>query len=207
VFAQTGITATAVWDGVPTGQFVYQRAGSGKNYNPFVSIQDTVTSSGNPVTLQLITQRYLGQSLQILRRGTTASISGITQANPCVITTSAAHGINVGSRIALSGISGMTQLNGTTQTVSAVTSTTLTLGDVNSTSYTAYSSGGSVVPDVVMFAINGNGQVIMQYTNQAASSPFNSADYIGQLFSDTNGNAAYISYRTGFGAGDWKIIT
>jgi len=207
VFAQTGITATAVWDGVPTGQFVYQRAGSGKNYNPFVSIQDTVTSSGNPVTLQLITQRYLGQSLQILRRGTTASISGITQANPCVITTSAAHGINVGSRIALSGISGMTQLNGTTQTVSAVTSTTLTLGDVNSTSYTTYTSGGSVVPDVVMFAINGNGQVIMQYTNQAASSPFNNADYIGQLFSDTNGNAAYISYRVGFGAGDWKIIT
>lgn len=207
VFAQSGIAATAVWDGVPTGQFVYQRAGSGKNYNPFVSIQDTVTSDGNPVTLQLITQRYLGQSFQILRRGTTASISGITQASSCVITTSAAHGINVGSRIALSGISGMTQLNGTTQTVSAVTSTTLTLGDVNSTSYTAYTSGGSVVPDVVMFAINGNGQVIMQYTNQAASSPFNNADYIGQLFSDTNGNAAYISYRTGFGAGDWKIIT
>lgn len=207
VFAQSGIAATAVWDGVPTGQFVYQRTGSGKNYNPFVSIQDTVTSSGNPVTLQLITQRYNGMSLQTLRRSTSASISGITQANPCVITTSAPHGINVGSRIALSGIVGMTQLNGTTQTVSAVTSTTLTLGDVNSTGYTAYSSGGTIVPDIVMYAINGNGQVIMQYTNQAASSPFNSADYIGQLFSDTNGNAAYISYRVGFGAGDWKIIT
>lgn len=207
VFAQSGIAATAVWDGVPTGQFVWQRTGSGKNYNPFVSIQDTVTGSGNPVTLQLITQRYNGMSLQTLQRATSASISGITQANPCVITTSAAHGINVGSRIAISGIVGMTQLNGTTQTVSAVTSNTLTLGDVNSTSYTAYSSGGTIVPDVVKFAINGNGQVIMQYTNQAASSPFNNADYIGQLFSDTNGNAAYISYRVGFGAGDWKIIT
>jgi len=206
-FAQSGIAATAVWDGVPTGQFVWQRTGSGKNYNPFVSIQDTVTSSGTPVTLQIITQRYTGMSLQTLQRATSASISGITRANPCVITTSAAHGINVGSRIAISGIVGMTQLNGTTQTVSAVTSTTLTLGDVNSTAYTAYSSGGTIVPDVVKFAINGNGQVIMQYTNQAASSPFNNADYVGQLFSDTNGNAAYISYRVGFGAGDWKLIT
>jgi hypothetical protein len=34
-------------DGVPTGQIVYKRAGSGKNYNPFVTIQDTVSRSGN----------------------------------------------------------------------------------------------------------------------------------------------------------------
>lgn len=203
----SGIKASALYDGVPTGQFVYQRSGSGLSYNPFVSIQDTVTSTGNPVTLQLITQRYNGMSLQTLQRATSASISGITQANPCVITTTAAHGINVGSRIALSGIVGMTQLNGTTQTVSAVTSTTLTLGDVNSTGYTAYSSGGTVVPDVVKFAINGNGEVIMQYTNQANSSPFNNADYIGQLFVDTNSNQAAIAYRVGFGAGDWKQIT
>ena len=206
-YTTPGISGYTPWDGVPNGQIVYKRAGSGKNYNPFVTIQDTVSSTGNPVTLQLITQRYVGQSFQILRQGTNASISGITQANPCVITTSAPHGINVGSKIDISGIVGMTQLNGVTATVSAVTSTTLTLGDVNSTTYTAYSSGGTIVPQVVMYAINGNGQVIMQYTNQAASSPFNNADYIGQLFSDTNGNAAYIAYRTGFGAGDWKIIT
>ena len=207
VWAQSGIAATAIWDGVPNGQFVYTRTGSGKNYNPFVSIQDSVSSTGNPVTLQLITQRQVGQSFQILRQGSNASISGITKANPCVITTSAAHGINVGSKIAISGISGMTQLNGTTQTVSAVTSTTLTLGDVNSSSYSTYTSGGTIVPQVVQYAISGLGQVIQQYTAQGASSPTANADYIGQLYVDTNSNGGYIAYRTGFGSGDWKIIT
>jgi len=207
IIARPGISASTVYDGIPNGQFVYKRYGSGKSYNPFVTIQDLVSSTGNPVTLQVITQRYLGQAIQTLQQATSASISAITKANPCVITTTAAHGINVGSRITLSGISGMTQLNGVTATVSAVTSTTLTLGDVDSSAYSTYTSGGTIVPFVVKFAINGNGQVIMQYTNQAMSSPFNSADYVGQLFSDTNGNAAYISYRVGFGAGDWKIIT
>lgn len=207
VFAQSGVAATAVWDGVPNGQFVYKRTGSGKNYNPFVTIQDTVSSTGTPVTLQVITQRQTGQAIQILRQGSNASISGITKANPCVITTSAAHGINVGSKIDISGISGMTELNGTTQTVSAVTSTTLTLGDVNSTSYTTYTSGGTIVPQVVQYAVSGLGQVTQQYTAQGASSPTSNADYIGQLYVDTNANGAYIAYRTGFGSGDWKIIT
>jgi hypothetical protein len=132
------------------------------------------------VTLQLITQRYVGQSFQTLRQGSTSQHLGHHAGQPVRDHDlgPARHQRRVECRAL--GIVGMTQLNGTTQTVSAVTSTTITLGDVNSTGYTAYSCGGTVVPQVVMYAINGNGQVIMQYTNQAASSPFNNADYIGQ---------------------------
>ena len=202
-----GISGYFPWDGVVNGQIVYKRDGSGGTYTPFMVLNDNNSSSGTPVTLQLITQRQTGQSFQVLRETTAASISGITQANPCVITTSAAHGITIGSKVALSGIGGMTQLNGVTTYVTATTSTTITLGGINSTSYTAYTSGGTVTPQTVQFAVGGDGMIVQQNVSKALSSPTNNALYIGQLYVDTNSNGAYISYRTGFGAGDWKIIT
>jgi len=202
-----GISGYFPWDGVVNGQIVYKRDGSGGTYTPFMVLNDNNSSSGTPVTLQLITQRQTGQSFQVLRETTAASISGITQANPCVITTSAAHGITIGSKVALSGIGGMTQLNGVTTYVTATTSTTITLGGINSTSYTAYTSGGTVTPQTVQFAVGGDGMIVQQNVSKAASSPTNNALYIGQLYVDTNGNQAYISYRTGFGSGDWKQIT
>jgi len=202
-----GITGYFPWDGVVNGQIVYKRDGSGGTYNPFMVLNDNNSSSGTPTTLQIITQRQTGQSIQVLRETTAASISGITQANPCVITTSAAHGITIGSKVALSGIGGMTQLNGVTAYVSATTSTTITLGAINSTSYTAYTSGGTVTPQTAQFAVGGDGMIVQQNVSKALSSPTNNALYIGQLYVDTNANGAYISYRTGFGAGDWKIIT
>lgn len=202
-----GISGYFPWDGVVNGQIVYKRDGSGGTYNPFMVLNDNNSGSGTPTTLQIITQRQTGQSIQVLRETTAASISGITQANPCVITTSAAHGITIGSKVALASIGGMTQLNGVTAYVSATTSTTITLGAINSTSYTAYTSGGTVTPQTAQFAVGGDGMIVQQNVSKAASSPTNNALYIGQLYVDTNANGAYISYRTGFGAGDWKIIT
>jgi hypothetical protein len=202
-----GITGYFPWDGVANGQIVYKRDGSGGTYNPFMVVNDNNSSSGTPVTLQLITQRQTGQSLQVLRQTSVYNISGITQANPCVITTSATHDITIGSKVTLASISGMTQLNGVSAYVSAVTGTTITLGGINSTSYTAYSSGGTVTPQVTQFAVGGDGMIVQQNVFKSLSSPTNNALYIGQLYVDTNSNGAYISYRTGFGSGDWKIIT
>jgi len=202
-----GISGYFPWDGVANGQIVYKRDGSGGTYNPFMVVNDNNSSSGTPVTLQLITQRQTGQSLQVLRQTSVYNISGITQANPCVITTSATHDITIGSKVTLASISGMTQLNGVSAYVTAVTGTTITLGGINSTSYTAYSSGGTVTPQVTQFAVGGDGMIVQQNVSKALSSPTNNALYIGQLYVDTNSNGAYISYRTGFGSGDWKIIT
>jgi len=83
-------------------------------------------------------------------RGIGVNISGITQANPAVITVVAAHQFQLGDPINISGVVGMTQINGW-YTVSDITpSTELKLHvyatgvDVDSTAYTAYSSGGTV---------------------------------------------------------------
>lgn len=75
------------------------------------------------------------------------TITGITAANPAVVT-SAGHGYSNGDHVYISGIVGMTQLNGRTFKVAGVTANTFQLTDlggtnINSSSYTAYSSGGT----------------------------------------------------------------
>src|SRR5215210_7314766 len=73
------------------------------------------------------------------------TITGITKANPGVVT-SAAHGYANGDTIFISGIVGMTQLNGFTGKVAGVTTNTFTLTTldgtaVNTTTYSTYVSG------------------------------------------------------------------
>lgn len=73
----------------------------------------------------------------------TKTITAVTQATTAQITTSAAHGYSVGDRVKIAAIVGMTDLNGWTATVLTVpTSTTFTI-DVDTTSFTAYSSAGT----------------------------------------------------------------
>lgn len=75
------------------------------------------------------------------------TITGITQANPGVITSNA-HGFNNGQWVYLAAIGGMTQLNGRFFVVAGVTANTFTLTDlggaaINTTSYGAYTAGGT----------------------------------------------------------------
>jgi hypothetical protein len=80
---------------------------------------------------------------------TPSSLSGISQANPGVFTTTGAHGLTVGQLVTISGVVGMTQVNGNIYVVNTTPlSTTFTVifqGSVLSTAtYTAYTSGGTV---------------------------------------------------------------
>lgn len=91
-----------------------------------------------------------------------STISGITQADPAVITTSAAHGLTVGDIISIYNITGMTELNNRTYKVNTVpTTTTLTLIDldgsdaIDSSAYTAYSSDGNIVHRGLTLATSG----------------------------------------------------
>ncbi|HMG16085.1 MAG TPA: ubiquitin-activating E1 FCCH domain-containing protein [Saprospiraceae bacterium] len=68
-----------------------------------------------------------------------AIITGVTQANPAVLT--AANSFVVGQEVAITGVVGMTELNGNTYTIITVTPTTITI-DVDSTLFTPYVSGG-----------------------------------------------------------------
>lgn len=75
--------------------------------------------------------------------GIAVSITGATQANPCVLTTTANFSAN--KLVMISGVVGMTELNGNTYIVISSTSTHMTIG-VNSSGFDTYISGGSVTP-------------------------------------------------------------
>lgn len=75
------------------------------------------------------------------------AMSAATQAEPVVITT-ATHSRAIGEYIHIKDVVGMTELNGNTYQITAVTATTMTLAhlngaDLDGTGFTAYTSGGT----------------------------------------------------------------
>ena len=73
---------------------------------------------------------------------TTKAITGLTQANPAVVT-SVAHGYSNGDTVYISGVGGMTQVNGNRYVVANVAANTFELSGTNSTGYGAYTAGGT----------------------------------------------------------------
>lgn len=69
------------------------------------------------------------------------TITNVTQANPGVVTTELNHGYSDGEDTTISGIVGMTALNGQTVTVTVLTEKTFSIG-VDTSGYGAYVSGG-----------------------------------------------------------------
>ena len=84
---------------------------------------------------------------QVLK-GSAQNITGVTKANPGVVTISS-HGYSNGDEIFLDNVGGMTELNGRNYKVANVTTNTFTLQDlfgnnINTTNFTTYTSGGAV---------------------------------------------------------------
>ena len=73
----------------------------------------------------------------------TKNITNITQANPAVVTV-ASHGYTNGTDVWINSVVGMTELNGRRFRIANVTTNTFELSGVDSTSYTTYTSGGTV---------------------------------------------------------------
>lgn len=87
---------------------------------------------------------------------TSFNITGVTQANPGVLTITSTF--QVGQTITINNVAGMTQLNGNIYIVLAVTATTVTI-NVDTTSFTPYISGGTATS--ISNVVNYNtGQVI-----------------------------------------------
>lgn len=89
-----------------------------------------------------------------------AAISGVSQADPCVVTTSAAHGYSTGQIVRITDLGdvgpnatdrGMEQINNLRFKIVVVNSTSFSLQDpvsgeaIDSTNYTAWVAGGNVV--------------------------------------------------------------
>ena len=95
-----------------------------------------------------------------------ATITGVTAANPAVVTCSGGHNFTEGQQITIASVAGMTDIN-TNHTVKNPTATTLELhqvatstnsapGTVDTTSSTAYSSGGTIAHTIVVLSdVNG----------------------------------------------------
>lgn len=73
-------------------------------------------------------------------------ITNVTQANPAVVTYSGADNYSNGDRVIIEGVEGMTELNNNEYQVANVDTgaNTFELSGVDSSSFTAYSSGGTV---------------------------------------------------------------
>lgn len=75
------------------------------------------------------------------------NVTGITQANPGVVSTDLTHGFTTGQIIQIAGIVGMTELNGVSLTVTVIDPHSFSIG-TDTTSYTAWASGGVVTPNL-----------------------------------------------------------
>ena len=108
-------------------------------YRIFGSASTGFTPGGGNL---LATVTDLTATVQLAKTAIVKTITGVTQANPCVLTTAGADDVAAGDFVTMAGVVGMTELNGNTYEVLSVTSTTLTI-DVNASGFTAYVSGGT----------------------------------------------------------------
>lgn len=97
-------------------------------------------------TLQTYVLEFGNLKLRIITNGgyvteATKSITAATQANPCQLTITG-HGYSTGDRFYAASVGGMTQLNNRYFDVTVVDANNITIG-VDSTGYTAYTSGGT----------------------------------------------------------------
>jgi uncharacterized protein (TIGR02217 family) len=130
-------------DGGPTVQLI-KTYGSGSNTwvrsitKPVSGV--TFKHNGSPIATSPEPSLDTTTGILTLTPDATAIITSITQANPGVVTTSAAHGYSNGDEIYIENVGGMTEVNDTVFIIANATPTTFTI--VNTTSYTAYTSGG-----------------------------------------------------------------
>lgn len=77
------------------------------------------------------------------------TITGITQANPAVVTVSAPHGLVTGDEVRITGVVGMTEVNDRNFVITVVDADEFSLDGEDSTGHTAYSSAGNAFLVVV----------------------------------------------------------
>ena len=154
----------------------------------------TVNSGGSETERYVVTATNIDSGEESLR-GTAPAVGGginaITNANPGVVTTASAHNLLNGDDVYISGVVGMTEVNGQVFKVSNKGTTTFELTDstgaqVNTTSYTTYSSGGSVFP---MFIKITNGHATPDNTISWTAAP-NAESYT--VYREKNGLFGFI---------------
>ena len=91
-----------------------------------------------------INDQYDNIDFRYQASGKTATITGITKANPAVVTCAGGHPFANGQKVAMWLINGMTQMNGIGAVIANVTGTTFELTGINSTGWGTFTSGTAV---------------------------------------------------------------
>lgn len=129
-----------------------------------VSVGGLILSGAYPISLIAGTTSYTitadEAATSTVGLGT---ITGATAANPCVITATS-HGFANGQLVFIDGIVGMTQLNDRIFTVANQTANTFELSGVDSSAYTAWSSGGFVYGGIVPQFTTASGSPVVSVT-------------------------------------------
>ncbi|EPN6925355.1 baseplate J-like family protein [Citrobacter freundii] len=80
-------------------------------------------------------------------KGTTVDVTGITNANPGVVTTGITHGLTNGQVVNISGVNGMTGINNVPLTATVLTPHTFSIG-IDTSASGSWTGGGEVTPNV-----------------------------------------------------------
>lgn len=140
----------------------------------------SVTFGTAPLNTEKVYAEYYWEDASFqLPSTSTYAITGVTAATAAVVTVGS-HALAIGDEAYITGCVGMNQLNDNHYTVTAISGTTITLA-VNSTSFTAWSSGGTIqkwLPD-------SNGGI----ANFAKSVPREAGD--GAVFRQDDGGGAF----------------
>lgn len=115
--------------------------------------------------------RFYGTEFQIIGSyGSGKTITGATNANPCVIT-STAHGLAKGDVIKVASVGGMTELNGRIFVVGSVTADTITLSGEDATNHGVYTSGGTASAGVFVGSCEQT-----QYSSETGATPVDESE-------------------------------
>lgn len=138
----------------------------------------TVTFTGTLAATTISTDEIVfDDDIEALRVQARGKITGVTQADPAVVTTDVAHGLTTGDTVKIVDmVAGMVELNNIQTTITSVTATTFQLDNIDATGFTAYTGGGSVMPISVAILKGdqgGSGRVTL--STGAFSVTFNSA--------------------------------
>jgi hypothetical protein len=89
-------------------------------------------------------ERYRVGAIRTPISSISAAVSAATNANPCAVTTGAAHGLSTSDVVDFSSVGGMTELNTGAYTITVTSPTSFTLNSTDSTGFGVYTSGGTV---------------------------------------------------------------
>lgn len=111
--------------------------------SPATGVWEIIVGGGDPYEVSFAIYEALFDISTLV--GSTISVTAITNANLGIVTTDLNYGLITGSSVTITGVTGMSGVNGT-HILTAITDTTFSFG-VDTTSSGAYVSGGVITPN------------------------------------------------------------